>query len=135
MSEENVELVTRWWAGFNKHGLPPFDLCDEQIEIRMPADFPSQEVYRGRDGMRKWRADVFDQDLIEEVRVEVDDLVEAADGETVVMAVRLLAHSKRFETEYELPWAAVWIIREGKLVEAEGYLHMADALEAAGLRE
>jgi hypothetical protein len=28
----------------------------------------------------------------------------------------------------------VWIVREGKLVEAEGYLHMADALEAAGLR-
>ena len=51
------------------------------------------------------------------------------------MAVRLLAHSKRFETEYELPWAAVWIIREGKLVEADGYLHMVDALEAARLRE
>jgi len=51
------------------------------------------------------------------------------------MAVRLLAHSKRLETEYELPWAAVWIIREGKLVKAEGYLHMTDALEAVGLRE
>ena len=101
----------------------------------MPADFPSREVYRGHDGVRDWRAEVFDPDLIEEVRVEVDDLIEAADGETVVMALRLLAHSKRFDTEYELAWAALWTIREGKLVEAQGYLHMADALEAAGLGE
>ena len=128
-------MVQRWWAGFNKDALPPLDPRDEALEIKMPADFPSREVYRGHDGVRKWRADVFDQELLEEVRVEVDDLIEAADGETVVMQLRLLAHSKRFDTDYELSWAAVWVLRGGKLVEAEGYLHMADALDAVGLRE
>jgi ketosteroid isomerase-like protein len=85
--------------------------------------------------VREWRAESFDFDTVDHVRVEVDELIEAADGETVVMAVRTLGHSKRFEMDYEVPWAAVWTIREGKLVEAEGYLHMADALDAAGLRE
>ena len=66
---------------------------------------------------------------------EVDDLIEAPDGETVVMALRVLLRLKRFEVDHEMPWAAVWIIRDGKLVWAQGYVHMADALEAAGLSE
>jgi ketosteroid isomerase-like protein len=135
MSQENVEVVRLWWAGFNEDGLPPFDLCDEQIEIRNPAGFPGTLVFRGHDGVRQWRAESFDLDTIDHVRVEMDELIEAADGETVVMAVRTLGHSKRFEMDYEVPWAAVWIIRRGKVVYAQGYLHKADALEAAGLRE
>jgi ketosteroid isomerase-like protein len=135
MSQENAEIVRRWWAGFNEHGMPPLELCDERIEIRNQADFPGTPVFRGHEGVHEWRAESFDFDTVDHVRVEVDELIEGADGETVVMAVRTLGHSKRFEMDYEVPWAAVWTIREGKLVEAEGYLHMADALEAGGLRE
>ena len=40
MSEENVEVVRRWWKGFNEDGMPPLALCDEEIEIAMPPDFP-----------------------------------------------------------------------------------------------
>ena len=136
MSQQNAEIVRRWWAGFNEDGLPPFDLCDERIEIRNPTDFPFKDVYRGHDGVRRWRAEVFDDlDTVENVRVEVDDLIDAPDGETVVMALRFLLRLKRFEMDHEMTWAAVWIIRHGKLVWAQGYVHMADALEAVGLSE
>jgi len=136
MSQENVDIVRRWWAGFNEEGLPPFDLCDERIEIRNPTDFPDAEVYLGHDGVRQWRVETFDRDMsVENVRVEIDNLIEAPDGEKVVMALRVLVRLKRFEMDHEMPWAAVWIIRHGKLVWAQGYVHMADALEAAGLRE
>ena len=128
-----MEIVRRWWAGFNEDGLPPFDLCDERIEIRNPTDFPSQEVFRGHDGVRRWRAEVFG--VVENVRVEVDDLIEAPDGETVVMALRMLVRLERFEMDHEMQWAAVWIVRHGKLVWAQGYVHMADALQAVGLSE
>ena len=88
------------------------------------------------DGVRQWRVETFDRDMsVENVRVEIDDLIEAPDGETVVMALRVLVRLKRFELDHEMPWAAVWIIRHGKLVWAQGYVHRADALEAAGLRE
>lgn len=40
VSDENLEVVRRWWASFNEHGIPSLDLCDEQIEIRNPPDFP-----------------------------------------------------------------------------------------------
>ena len=33
MSEENMEVVRDWWDGFNEHGMPSLQLCDEQIEI------------------------------------------------------------------------------------------------------
>jgi hypothetical protein len=36
MSRENVEVVRCWWEGFNEDGMPPFALCDEEIELRMP---------------------------------------------------------------------------------------------------
>jgi hypothetical protein len=37
MSEKNVQFVRRWWAGFNESGLPSFELCDERIELIIPA--------------------------------------------------------------------------------------------------
>jgi len=39
---------------------------------------------------KRWRAETFDFDTVDHVRVEVDEVIEAADGETVVMAVRTL---------------------------------------------
>jgi hypothetical protein len=51
------------------------------------------------------------------------------------MALQVLVRLKRFELDQQMPWAAVWIIRHGKLMWAQGYVHLADALQAVGLRE
>jgi hypothetical protein len=42
-----VEVVRRWWAGFNEDGMPPLALCDEEIEIRNPPDFPVRGPFYG----------------------------------------------------------------------------------------
>jgi hypothetical protein len=55
MSQENVEIVRRWWEGFNADGMPPLALCDEEIEIRNPPDFPVSGRFQGYDGVRRWR--------------------------------------------------------------------------------
>jgi hypothetical protein len=73
------------------------------FEIRSPTDFPAPEVYRGHDGVRHWRADTFERDLsVENVQVEVDDLIEAADSETVAMALRVLVRLKRFVVDHQM---------------------------------
>jgi hypothetical protein len=46
MSEENVEIVRRWWEGFNEDGMPPLSLCDDKIEINNPPDFPVRGLFR-----------------------------------------------------------------------------------------
>jgi ketosteroid isomerase-like protein len=57
------------------------------------------------------------------------------DGETVLMLLRATGTASYSEIELDVEWAAIWTIRDGKLLRAQGYLNRAEALEAAGLRE
>ena len=132
MSSQNVEIVRRWWKGFNEDGMPPLALCDEEIEIRNPPDFPVRGLYEGHDGVRRWRDQVFD--IFDNPRVEPERIVDVHDdGTTVLMLLRAKGIASYTGIEVEVEWAAVWTIRDGKLLRAQGYLNRAEALEAAGL--
>jgi ketosteroid isomerase-like protein len=131
MSEGNVQLVRRWWAGFNESGLPPFELCDERIEVIVPKEWPFTGHYHGHSGVRQWAEEVFD--AIEGHRVDIEEIIEIDDGETVVMLMRSHGHWKHMDLDFEMPWAAVWRIRAGKLVHGHGYMTKEEAFEAAGM--
>ncbi len=134
MSEENVEIVRRWWDGFNETGMPPLSLCDERIEIRNPPDFPVRGSFHGHKGVREWRDQVFE--VIDDAVVEAEEIIDVADdGQTVVMLLRSRGTAPHMGIEIDFPWAAIWTIREGKLLFAQGYLDRAEALEAAGVSE
>ena len=133
MSQENVEIVRRWWAGFNKDGLPPFDLCDERIEIRNPEEFPITGPYHGHDGVRQWASDAWE--VIDEIRVEPEEILEVGEGDTVVAVLRTSGHMRHTGLPAKVQRAAVVTMRSGKLAHAQGYLTKAEALEAVGLRE
>jgi ketosteroid isomerase-like protein len=133
MSQENVEIVRRWWAGFNQDGTPPLELCDAQIEIRNPDEFPLTGPFHGHAGVRHWVEGVWD--VFENHHVAVEDVFQAPDKETVAMALRSTGHAKEMQIEMDVPWAALWVIRDGKLAYAHGYMTLAEAREAAGLGE
>ena len=134
MSRENVEIVRRWWDGFNVTGMPPLSLCDERIEIRMPADFPVRGAFHGHQGVRDWRDQVFE--VVDDASVEAEEIIDVNDdGETVVMLLRARGTARHTGIEVDFPWAAIWTIRAGKLVLAQGYLSRDEALEAVGLSE
>ena len=57
------------------------------------------------------------------------------DGKTVLMLLRAMGTASHTGIEVDYEWAAVWTIRDGKVLWAPGYLNRADALEAAGLPE
>ena len=134
MPEENVEIVRRWWQGFNEDGMPPLELCDEQIEIRNPRDFPVRGLFQGHEGVRRWRDQVFD--IFDNPRVEAEAIVDVhGDGETVVMLLRAMGIASYTGIEAEVEWAAIWTIRDGKLLRGQGYMDRAEALEVAGLSE
>jgi len=133
MSEENVEIVRRWWAGFNEDGMPPLGLCDEEIEIRNAEGFPVPGHYHGHDGVRLWR-DLFE--VADNARVEPEEIVDVhGDGETVLMLLRATGKAKYTKLDMDFEWAAIWTIRDGKVLRAHGYMSRAEALEAAGLSE
>jgi ketosteroid isomerase-like protein len=144
MSSKNVEIVRRLWAAIEREpGMPwppgprdeldrqlRLDLCDEQIEIRNPAEFPVADEYHGHDGVRQWAIEVWE--VFSELHHEVEEIIEV-DGETVVSVQRTRGRMRHSDLETSFRWAAVWTFRGGKALRAHGYMTKAQALEAAGL--
>src|SRR5215217_3694605 len=85
MSQENVEVVRRLWASFDR-GDVRLDLCDEQIELRNVAEFPVADEYHGHDGVRQWATDLWE--VFSEFHNELEEEIEAADGESLVSVLR-----------------------------------------------
>ena len=147
MSRENVEIVRSLWAGLERDPDMPWppprqdeldhrlrlDLCDENMEIRNPAEFPVADEYHGHDGVRQWGTEVWE--VFSELHHELEELIEADDGETVVSVQRTQGRMRSTELDVDIPWAVVWTVRDGKALRAHGYMTRAQALEAAGLRE
>ena len=133
MSTENAEIVHRWWAGFNEDGLPPLELCDEQVEIRNPDEFLFTGPYHGHEGVRRWAFDVYE--VLEDARVEPEEIVEVGDGQVVVAVLCQTGRWKYTQLASNVRWAAVITMRDGKLFHAQGYPSKAKALKAVGLWE
>jgi len=134
MSQENVEVVRQMWAALEREDIEAqLALCDEQVELRNPPDFPTTGPYHGHDGVRQWATQNWE--VFTDLRFDVEEIIEAADGETVVSVQRTSGQMRHTDIPVDVRWAAVWTIRNGKTLRAQGYWSKADALEAAGLSE
>jgi ketosteroid isomerase-like protein len=134
MSEQQVEIVRKCWAGLEED--PPnlrLEYFDEEVELRNPPEFPLQGPFHGHDGLRTWAAEVWE--VITGLHHEIEEIIEAPDGETIVTVQRTQGQMRHPELPANLRWATVWRFRDGKVVRGEGYLDRAQALEAAGLTE
>jgi ketosteroid isomerase-like protein len=134
VSQENLDVVRRWWQGFNEDGMPPLSLCDDKIELDNGRDFPVGGLFRGHEGVRRWRDQMFE--IVEDARVEPEKIVDVhGDGKIVLMLLRATGKASYTQLEMEVEWAAIWTIRDGKVLRCQGYLNRADALRAAGVSE
>jgi ketosteroid isomerase-like protein len=145
MARQNSEIVRALWAALDRDRGTPWppasreeldrrlrlDLIDERIEIRNPAGFPVADEYHGHDGVRQWASEVWE--VFSELHHEVEEIIEAGDGETVVSVQRTQGRMRHTELETDLKWAAVWTVKAGKALSAHGYMTKAEALAAAGL--
>ena len=144
MSQENVEIVRRLYAE------APFRLAigpdderavldrlfrdhfEEQLEIRMPADYPEgEQVLRGREGFAQLVGML--RETWTEFRFEAERFIDA--GGRVVVFVRVLAEGGASGVATERKTAHIWTVRDGRLSSIHIYLDRAHALEAVGLRE
>jgi len=144
MSQENVEIVRRLYAE------APFRLAigpdderavldrlfrdhfEEQLEIRMPADYPEgEQVLRGREGFAQLVGML--RETWTEFRFEAERFIDA--GGRVAVFVRVLAEGGASGVATERKTAHIWTVRDGRLSSIHIYLDRAHALEAVGLRE
>jgi ketosteroid isomerase-like protein len=145
MSRSGAELVTRLYEEGGPFALPLSpgeeralldrhfrDFYDEQIEIRMPADYPEgEQVLVGRGGM----AEVIGllRDSWTTWRFEAERVIDA--GHCVVVLIRVVAEGEASGLAAVQETAHVWKARDGRLLSIQIYRDRAQALEAVGLSD
>ena len=98
--------------------------------VTPPELSPEPDTYRGHEGIRRYFAGF--EGVMEEVRWEADELIEAPD-ERVVAGIRLVTRSVATGLELELPVWQLCTVRDGKVLRIEGFAEREDALRAAGI--
>jgi ketosteroid isomerase-like protein len=132
MSQENVEIVRRIYAEFErgKFWLP--DLFDPSIQIDWSdAMFARSAESKGFEELTGHMRELFD--AWERVTATAERIIDAGDQVVVVAVWR--ARGKASGVEVETRQGLVWTIHSGKATSVVTYDDPAQALEAVGLSE
>jgi len=134
MSEENVEIVRKAFAAFERGDIEGvLRLCDEDIVITQPPDLPGvSPEQRGHRGVLEALAiwpEQWDEYRIELLRVD------PAPGGKVFVAQRSSGRGKQSGVEVDMDFSFVFTIREEKISEWRLFMQEEQAVEAAGLSE
>ena len=136
MSEENVEIVRRLYeAAARRDTETVLSLYDPDVEW----DFSKQlavrmfgrSTYRGHEGLRAFFRDNFD--AFHDFGHVCEEVIDA--GEHVVSFGAATGLGRESGLQVDAPRAAVWTIRNGRIVRVVWFESREEALEAAGVRE
>jgi uncharacterized protein len=134
MSAENVQIVIDTFTAFNRGDLDTLsEYFADDIDYRAVEGAPDDHgPIHGKDALRAYVQDWLD--TFDDFKSEPVDLIDA--GEDKVIAVtRISGRAKLSGVETDLTYAALYTIRDGKIVRGREYWTRDEALEAAGLRE
>ena len=139
MSQENVEVVRQMNEGFfaflkgDPNALAAaLAVLDPEIEWHgTVGGLDENQVAHGYEELAQGFAENFE--AWEKLVLETERYIDA--GDSVVVFWHEVARSRHSEQELETNTAVIYTVRNGKVVEAQGYMDRAEALEAAGLRE
>ena len=132
MSQENVEVVRRWWEAWNADDFGRgMALMDDGLVTRRLPPMPDPGIWHGPEGLLDVAAEWVE--TFDEFAMTGDDFVDA--GERVVAVLRVYARGRQSGVEVERLDGAVYTMRDGKCVRLDYYGSKEQALEAVGLRE
>jgi ketosteroid isomerase-like protein len=133
MSQENVELVRDAAVAFNRRDLDAWsEYIADDIDYRAVEGAPDDHgPIHGKDALSVYLQDWLD--TFDEFKSEPIELIEAGDDK-VVAVTRISGRAKLSGVETDLTYAALYTIRDGKIVRGREFWTRDEALEAAGLR-
>ena len=132
MSEENVEIVRRFYRAWTRNDLPgPVELMDPEIEYVNPIRAVEPGTRRGLAAFSRAVEKVFEG--WETWQIELEQLTPVGDQVAVVVRYRNRVHGS--SADVEARESALWTLRGGKVVRYAWFHEPAEALEAAGLSE
>ena len=131
MSGENVELTLRLSDAFNRREVDAGLWDDEAVwSPALEALTEGRRNYRGVAGLHQYYEDL--AEFAEGAHVEWTDLRDLGDQ---VLAVGRLSMRFTSGVELEQETACLFAWRDGKCVEARGFMSLTEAIETAGLPE
>ena len=131
MAPDNVTTLRRYHDLLNETGVVAVDVLDPNVEMQMFRGSPIPGPYRGHDGVRRWCDDTFD--VIDEWRLELDEVITGRDPDVMVALNRFVGRMKHTNLPADFPLAVVVRFQDGKIASFQGFRERAEALEAAGL--
>jgi ketosteroid isomerase-like protein len=134
MSQENVRIIRDAALAFQRGRLDAWlDYWADDVDYRAAEGaVDDRGPLHGKAALRAYVQDWLDG--FDNFKNEPVEILEA--GEDKVVAVhRVSGTAKQSGVETEMSYAAVYTIRDGKVIRAREYLARDQALEAAGLSE
>jgi ketosteroid isomerase-like protein len=132
MSQENVEIVRRFYEGWNRGdlsaALQDFH-ADGEVDSSQSRG-PEQGVYRGVEAAGRFAQQWLD--LFDEVRIEPKEFI---DTDEYVVVPNVVTARGRDAIEVAARNTQVFTLRDGTIVRMRLYQERAEALAAVGLRE
>ena len=134
MSEENVEIVREAAAAFNRGDLDAWlQYAADDIDHRaVEGALDDQGPIQGKDAVRAYLDDWVG--TFDDFRSEPVELIEAGEDKVIAMT-RISGRAKHSGVEIDMTYAALYTIRDGKIVRGREYWTRDEALKAAGLSE
>jgi uncharacterized protein len=132
MSKENVEIVRRASAAFNRGGVEAaLEYFDPEVEWTTTGIFLEAGTYRGHKGALEYMGALATE--LEDLHSEPETFIDA--GDQVVVPFRLSGRGKQSGAPVVFTGILVYALRGGKILRIRNYTDRDEAFKAAGLRE
>jgi ketosteroid isomerase-like protein len=134
MSQENVQFVIEAFTAYNRGDLDALSeyFADDVDHRAVEGAIDDHGPIHGKDAMRAYLQDWLE--MFDDLHVEPVEMIDAGEDQ-VVAVLRFGGRAKLSGVEADLTFAAVYTIRDGKIVRGREYVTRDEALEAAGLPE
>ena len=129
MSQQNLEIVRRAFDEMGSEG-DEGGVWARDVEVINAEGWVIETVYRGHEGLRRWREDL--AEAFGDFRIVVEDVLEV-DEQRVLTTQRFVGRFRATEIPFDGRWASILWVRDGKIVRAQGHLSKRRAMRAAGL--
>jgi ketosteroid isomerase-like protein len=128
MSHEGIEVVRRSFEAWNANDWPALEAAyDPDVIADPPEGWPEGEIAHGWDAVRVQFKRI--KDAWEVERVVVDEVEEV--GDRVLAQFRWVGRGKASGVDVDLPFWALFKVREARIVRLKYFLSRENAVSAA----
>jgi uncharacterized protein len=130
-SEPGIAVVRGFNEALTRGDVPGMlDFLDPEVEWRAPESVPWGGTFHGHEGFREFLGRLSEQPA--EFRRELGQYLDV--GDHVVVLLRQMGRPRGGSAEYDVPEVHVRTVRDGKVVDFEGYFDTATVLRTLRLR-